>query len=220
MFYLFATRKEFFRKVEKGSVGYYKGIEDMGNYLICRKLLIVAVISGYSFTAAAADGTITFNGNIRDATCIISGGDETAPSQGEDFTVTLPTVDVTVLSSVGKTAGVTAFNINLSGSNCPAGKIANVIFEKASSTNIDTVTGNLKNSVPVASGGAGNVQVQILNKDKTPLNLTANNDSHQTNVIGADNKAVFNYFGQYIAVGGASSAGSVSTDLVYSISYQ
>lgn len=192
----------------------------MTNSLTYGKFLIAIMMGGCSFTAmAVGDGTITFSGSIKDATCEISGGDETLPDQGADFTVTLPTVNVTALAKSGDTAGDTPFYINLSGSNCPNGKIADVIFDNASSMNIDTTTGNLKNTTATTAGGADNVQIRILNNNRTALNLTQSNSAHQSKSITA-NKATFTYYGQYVAVNGASSAGEVKTDVVYSIKYQ
>ncbi|WP_380184121.1 fimbrial protein [Kalamiella sp. sgz302252] len=182
-----------------------------------KSLLMLALAGGFSSMGVTAnDGTITFTGNVVDATCIISGGDETNPDQGADFNVSLPHVSITALASVGQAAGDTPFHINLTGENCPNGKTANVIFERAQSSNIDSTTGYLKNTE--ATGGAENVQVRILNSDKTPLNLTLVNSNHQPQVI-ASNKASFKYWGQYIAVNGAAKAGTVKSDVVYSITY-
>lgn len=185
-----------------------------------RWLLITATLSlmsAVSTGTAANDGTITFTGSISDATCEISGGDESNPSQGANFTVHLPPVSVTALSAKGKYAGDTRFFINLSGQNCTNGKIANVVFERAQSTQIDSETGFLKNRAQ--SGAANNVQVRILNHDKAPLNLNLLNADHQPLTI-ANNTAQFAYWGQYAAVNGASSAGTVETDVIYSITYK
>lgn len=182
-----------------------------------KSLFLLALAGSFSSMGVTAnDGTITFTGEVVDATCIITGGDETRPDQGADFNVSLPQISVTALASAGQAAGDTPFHINLTGENCPNGKTANVVFERAQSTNIDSTTGYLKNTE--ATGGAQNVQVRILNNDKTPLNLTLANSSHQPQVI-ASNKASFKYWGQYIAVNGAAKAGTVKSDVVYSITY-
>lgn len=184
----------------------------------CIKLVLLASLYGFSLSAATAnDGTISFEGAIEDATCIISGGDETNKDQGENFKVTLPKVSTTALTAAGQVAGDTPFYINLSGENCPNGKVANVVFERAQSTNIDSATGYLKNTE--TTGGAKNVFIRILNNNKSPLNLNEANSSHQPVTI-ASNKASFNYWGQYIAIGGAASAGTVKSDVIYSITYQ
>lgn len=181
-------------------------------------LVLLAAIYGFSSAAATAnDGTITFEGKIEDATCLISGGDETNQDQGPNFKVTLPKVSTTALAASGEFAGDTPFYINLSGENCPNGKIANVIFERAQSTNIDSATGYLKNTE--TTGGAKNVFIRLLNSNKAPLNLNEANSSHQPITI-AGNKAQFKYWGQYVAVSAAATAGTVKSDVIYSITYQ
>lgn len=178
---------------------------------------VVSLMSVVPTGVTANDGTISFAGTISDATCDIIGGDENNPSQGTDFTVNLPPVSVTALSKAGQYAGDTRFFINLSGQNCPNGKVANVVFERAQSTNIDSVTGNLKNHT--VAGAAANVQVRILNKDKKPLNLNLQNADHQPITI-ANNTARFEYWGQYVSVNAAAKAGTVSTDVIYSVTYR
>lgn len=177
----------------------------------------ISLMSVVSTGVTANDGTISFVGTISDATCDIIGGDENNPSQGRDFTVNLPPVSVTALAAAGQYAGDTRFYINLSGQNCPNGKVANVVFERAQSTNIDSATGNLKNHT--AAGAAANVQVRILNKNKNPLDLRLQNADHQPITI-ANNTARFEYWGQYVSVNGAARAGTVSTDVIYSVTYR
>ncbi|HIC1731242.1 fimbrial protein [Enterobacter kobei] len=183
------------------------------------KLAILAVLSTIGTAAAAEDGTITFEGTISDATCTITGGDAQGESESPDFTVHLPSISTTALATDGQRAGDTPFHITLSGANCTNGKVASVFFELAQSTNIDATTGNLKNTVAKASGGAEKVQVGLLDSSKAKLNLNTANDSAKT-VTVAGNTARFDYWAQYVATGGASTAGQVSTDVVYSIKYQ
>ncbi|AXF78840.1 type 1 fimbrial protein [Erwinia tracheiphila] len=191
----------------------------MFNY---KKIMMIVLAAGFSSAGVTAnDGTITFRGTISDTTCDISGGDEANADQGADFTVTLPQVSTSALSKANQFAGDTRFHIALSGENCTNGKVANVIFERAQSNNIDTATGFLKNTVSAdaVAGGARNVFIRILNNDKTPLNLALLNASHQPVTI-ADQKATFQYWAQYATVGGAASAGNVESDVVYSVTYQ
>lgn len=181
------------------------------------KFFLLTISLGFiSSGVTANDGTISFTGTISASTCDISGGDESTPNQGTDFIVTMPNVSTTALSSAGQVAGDTPFYINLSGSQCPNGIVSNVIFERAQSTNIDDKTGNLKNHT--VEGAAKNLQIRVLNHDKKPLNLNLDNNSHQPMTI-SENTAQFKYWGQYIATGGATEAGSVLTDVIYSITY-
>ncbi len=54
--------------------------------------------------AQAADGKVTFNGEVIENTCTVVN---------KDKTVTLPTVQRSALSSAGETAGVVPFTIDL-----------------------------------------------------------------------------------------------------------
>lgn len=183
------------------------------------KFVLLTVLSTIGTAAAAEDGTITFDGTISDATCTITGGDASGESASPDFTVHLPSISTTALQTDGQRAGDTPFFIKLSGANCTNGKIASVFFELAQSTNINTVTGNLKNSVAKTSGGADKVEIGLLDSTKAILNLnTANNNAKTVTVSG--NTAKFDYWAQYVATGGAATAGKVTTDVVYSIKYQ
>ena len=180
------------------------------------KPVIVAALAAFSSAGVTAnDGTITFAGEVSAATCIITGGDNTSPNQGADFTVTLPKISTSALTTEKPYAGDTEFHITLSGNECPNGTNANVIFERAQSTNIDTATGYLKNTV--VKDGAKNVMIRILNKDKKFLNLNSTNLNHQTVVI-TEHAARFDYWAQYVATG-STSPGTVKSDVVYSISY-
>lgn len=168
--------------------------------------------------SAANDGTITFTGKISDVTCLVSGGTEDgAPSASGDFTVALDQVSTSALATNNAVAGDKKFYISLKGQECASGKTANILYERAQSAAIDSVTGRLKNLVSDGSA-AQNVQIAILNHDKTALNLNNGHVSHQPKVI-ANNEARFDYWAQYVATGGAASAGNVQTSVVYSVAY-
>nr|WP_260506242.1 fimbrial protein [Yersinia enterocolitica] len=168
--------------------------------------------------SAANDGTITFTGKISDVTCLVSGGTEDgAPSSSGDFTVALDQVSTSALATNNAVAGDKKFYISLKGQECASGKTANILYERAQSAAIDSVTGRLKNLVSDGSA-AQNVQIAILNHDKTALNLNNGHVSHQPKVI-ANNEARFDYWAQYVATGGAASAGNVQTSVVYSVAY-
>lgn len=178
---------------------------------------VIAVSGGCMASIAMAnDGTITFTGKIQSVTCEITGG--TTPGSlegGADFTIDLPNVSTSALKAPGDRAGDTRFYIQLSGADCTDGKIAAVVFEKAQST-IDASTGKLVNQIIKDNGGSENVQIAILNKDKTDINLN-NSGSHQPVTI-ANNKVLFEYWAQYYATKTAT-AGLVKSQALYSISY-
>ena len=182
------------------------------------KLLLLPVcLFASSMAASAEDGTITFTGTISSATCIVSGGTDEGLTPSGTFTVNLKPVSTTALDVAGKKAGDTPFYISLSGTDCPNGKFANVSWERAASTKIDSATGNLMNST--ASGSATKVQVVLSDENKQAIDLRVPVTDPTTGKVIANNAARFDYWAQYIATGGATTAGTVNTDVVYSIIY-
>lgn len=197
-----------------------------------KKTLLSAVLAAaFGFVALvphahAADGTITFNGQITTTTCTITGGG--AATGTGNITVTLPTVSTTALSAAAKTAGDTNFSLILGGgTNCTNGKTAALWIETTQTPALDSTTGALKNQ---ASGGATNVEVRMVNPaNNLPIDLSKNvavtsgvtliAGSNQPAAKIASNTATLDYVGQYLAVGGASTAGAVSTYLTYSMQY-
>jgi major type 1 subunit fimbrin (pilin) len=176
-------------------------------------------------TSTVGDGTITFNGEITDTSCIVTGGGA-AVGTG-NITVTLPTVSTAVLPANGVTAGDTPFSLNLSGTNCTDGKTAALWVETTATPALDTATDALRN---LASGGASNVEVRLFNPaNSQPIKLGVSGYVvNGQSIIAANNQpaatisgnvATLNYVAQYLAVGGAATAGAVSTYLTYSMQY-
>lgn len=184
-------------------------------------LALSLAFSGLASTAVSAatvsGGNINFTGEVIDQTCLING--ET-PNGAIDVNVILDTASVSDLSNAGATAKPKSFNITLGGEgdlNCTNGKVASVSFDPTSPA-IDSVTGWLKNTA--ASNPANNVQIQILNGDtNNPINLLSGNNNHAPKTI-ANNTAVYEYIGQYIAVGAPATAGQVASTVKYNIVYQ
>jgi major type 1 subunit fimbrin (pilin) len=167
---------------------------------------ILAVAAPAAF---AADGTITINGQVTAQTCTISGN-----GGGKDFTVTLPTVSASALTTPGATAGRTPFNVALSKCTPNSGNVA-VYFEPGAT--VDASTGRLVNT---ASSGAGNVQVGLLNSDNSEIRLGGALATQNSKPVALTGGAVtLGYFAQYVATGQAT-AGSVTTSTLYSIVYQ
>ncbi|MDQ8051195.1 fimbrial protein [Luteibacter sp.] len=186
---------------------------------------LIAALGLVATQASATDGTITFNGQVTDATCTITGGG--AATGTGNLTVTLPTVSTTALPSTGTVAGSTPFTLNLGGgTNCTNGKTAALWVETTATPALDTATGALKNQ---ASGGS-NVQVQMLNgNDNQPINLGINaavvngqsliSANHQPAATIAGNTATLKYVAQYYAANAAATPGAVTTYLTYSMQY-
>lgn len=157
--------------------------------------------------AVAADGTITFTGNVTDTTCVIDGNGTGSPN----FAVPLPNVAVSALNSAGARAGQTPFSITVGSAATPcAAPRVKTNFEPGA--NMDSNTGNLRN----VSGTAGNVQVAVLNDLGVTIDLRNNNNSQTVNT--ASGVAELKYYGEYHATA-AASGGDVATTLNYSITY-
>jgi major type 1 subunit fimbrin (pilin) len=173
------------------------------------RLLAALAFCGFALAsqaAFAADGTITFNGEIVANTCTINGG------AGQSFTVTLPKVMASALASSGQTAGTTPFQIALT--NCtPDGGNVHAYFEAGATT--DAATGRLLTS----AGGAANVQIQLLNSDLTEIKAGFA-DALQNSKSAAVNagSATLSYFARYYATA-AATAGLVTSSVLYTIVY-
>lgn len=177
-------------------------------------LLVAAAAAGIAAAspAFAVDGTINFSGSVTGTTCRINGV-TTGPAS---ISVTLPNVSTTSLSTVGATAGYTPFAISLS--QCAANTKATTYFEQGG--NIDSATGNLKNT---ASGGAANVQIQLLNGDNTAITLNGATTTLQNSkqiTTNASGVGTLNYVAQYIAPTGSAGAGTVTSSVTFTMQYQ
>lgn len=172
-----------------------------------------AVATACSSAAIAADGTITFNGRVTDQTCTIS-----TPA-GTDFSVTLPTVSQSALSSAGETAARTLFAINLT--NCSAGSTMATYFEPG--PNVDIASGRLINQADVADR-AENVQLQLLgdNFQFLPIRAVGGSgaqDNSQWVPADGAGAADLNYYVEYYATAAVTS-GEVTSSVQYTIIYQ
>jgi major type 1 subunit fimbrin (pilin) len=157
-------------------------------------------------TAHAADGTITFQGTITDVTCAAS-----VSGQGQNATLTLPTVSTTTLASSGATAGTTPFTIALSGCTGATANQARTRFEIGA--NVNVTTGRLTNG-----GTAGNVNLQLLASDNTVITLGASTP-YDVPVSITSGSGSLQYAVRYYATG-AATAGTVSSSVEYTIVYQ
>jgi len=170
------------------------------------KALVATLIAASSLlgmsAAQASDGTVTFTGSIVATTCLIAAGGAVA--------VTLPPVDASALSSSGKTATPTPFNIVMSG--CTNGQQVHAQFEMGPTVN--AATGNLKNA-----GLATFVEISLLNPALQAINIaTLNNDGAGTGLTTTAGANTLTYYAQYIATGTAT-AGTVSSSVTYSLVY-
>ncbi|MGY2313197.1 fimbrial protein [Pseudomonas sp. SDO5522_S412] len=179
-----------------------------------RKVLAIAALisTGAVQFAHASDGTINFNGELRNQTCTIAVDGVVTPAVA---TVTLPTISTGLLTTVGEVAGQTGFNIQLT--NCVGTATTAAAFFEAG-TSVDPVSFNLRNM----TGTATNVQLQLVDNSNGSV-IRAGNTNQRTNTsrntIDASGAANMPYAVQYIAQG-ATTPGTVIGSVTYSIDYQ
>ncbi|MEA4655460.1 fimbrial protein [Klebsiella pneumoniae] len=162
--------------------------------------------------AQAADGKVTFNGEVIENTCTVVN---------KDKTVTLPTVQRSALSSAGETAGVVPFTIDLT--SCTPGADVSVYFEKDQYVSTE---GRLKNTLSDGTE-AENVDVELLNTRFTPINLAetpaadgtiARPDVIPVAVAEQDGSASLPFYARYYATD-AATAGKVATYVNFTVVY-
>ena len=159
--------------------------------------------------AHAADGTITFAGNVSAQTCTVTGG------AGSDFTVTLPPVSAKTLETAGAVAGRTAFQLKLTGCAQDTGKVS-TYFESGPTTN--QATGNL--ILDKGDGNATNVEIGLLNNDTTAIKAGAAYGAQNEQYVSiAGGAATLGYFAEYHSLGSAT-AGKAATRVSYTLAYQ
>lgn len=159
-------------------------------------------------TAALADNTIKFQGEVADQTCDISiNGSSSSPL------ILLPTVAASSLVAVGSTAGQTPFTIGLSGCTAPATTTA---IKTVFVGNNLTAAGRLGNT-----GTAGNVSLQLVDPatPATPLDLTGQVGAAGLSLAAGNTTASHDFAVQYYSEG-SSTPGSVLGSVQYSVSYQ
>lgn len=185
-----------------------------------KSLIATALVASFGMVTfganAASTGTITFNGEVTSNTCDVS-----IEGQGADATIKLPTVSTAVLTKEGDTAGRTGFTMSLT--NCkvttPDQKDTVSAFFQAGST-VDLSSGRLNNT---ANSGASNVQLRLLDVtgDYAPIMVgsSAQTNSTQGVKITDGGKATLPYAVEYYAQG-QSTAGSVTSTVVYNLQYK
>ena len=175
--------------------------------------LATAAVAASAFTmtsaAHAADGVITFSGNL-----VAAGCDVSVNGSGSSNTVALPSITTDQLDTAGDTAGPTPFTIAIS--NCNAGlTTVSTYFEPGGTV---STTGNyLANQ---NGAGATGVHIRLLNASGGVVNLagahTAQNAGTATVTGGA---AIQRFTAVYYTPAGGATAGALSTSVNYSIIY-
>jgi len=181
-----------------------------------KKISVPLIVAAMGLAASAAHaapasngGILTINGELTANTCDVSGN-----GQGNNFTVTLPTVAANTLSAAGSTAGSTGFNIALTNCTPDSGNV-HTFWEYGANTLSD---GNLQNN-----GTAANVEVQLVdyNAGQKVIDVSKADGAQNSQTVAiASGKANLQYAAQYISPVGSAGPGSVTTNVTYSMSYE
>ncbi|NMZ01048.1 fimbrial protein [Pseudomonas [fluorescens] ATCC 17400] len=178
----------------------------------------LALAAAVSQAAHAADGVINFSGLVTDVTCTIEGA---APGSGAVVKdINLGGVSAARLAVAGNRANLTGFTIRIGApgeGSCTNGRTAMVAFDPTSPA-IDVATGRLNidgYDNPSDSSNAKNVQIEVTNRDGTPINLYS---EKSTGVVIADNQALIPLAAQMYASAPATE-GKVNTRVGFLIEY-
>jgi major type 1 subunit fimbrin (pilin) len=174
--------------------------------------LVAAVLGLAAAGAHASDGTITFNGALTATTCTINGNG----TSSKNFTVTLPTVSTSILTTAGDTAGTTGFNVALTAcSPVTSTSTAAVFFESGPTTDLSDA-----GLLLVDAGGAQNVKLRLLNSDMSPIKAGFSRDLQGSKSASIQSGAATLYYNVQYYAKGATTAGAANSSVVYSIDYQ
>ncbi|MCC4107989.1 fimbrial protein [Serratia ureilytica] len=169
----------------------------------------LALLGCVAQAQAASTGTITFSGNVTTTTCdVLVNGQET------NGNVALPTISESQLSVMSWTAGRTAFELKLQGCQ-GALKTATAFFEAGPGVD---ASGRLRN----LTGTAKNVALQLHEGSGTGNPIVAGSSSQVANATYytlTNGTATLPYTVEYYATG-AATAGSVVSNVVYSLQYK
>lgn len=186
---------------------------------ICKNLTLIgsALMMGVvSLSVMANNGKIRFEGRVTDTTCVVD-----VNGQGDDALVKLPDVSTKLLDADKKTAGRTFVNFTLTGCTLANGITqAGVFFRAGDSIN---TAGRLDNT-EVGVGGARNVELQILNTDRDPMDLSKGSGEQNATLeiisgpAGAGT-AIIKHYVEYYATAQAG-PGLVKSNVEYEIDYE
>jgi len=180
----------------------------------CIAVAVTLTVCTLAATSMAGnDGTIEFTGAISSTTCKVEGG--AAGIGTADKSVDLGNVSIANLAATGERAGSRGFEIIIGGAGdggCTNGQTARVRFDPTSPA-IDTASGRL--NLDASASTAGNVQIEVADRDGTPINLYTE-DSQRVTI--ANNQAVIPLMGRYYATGVAT-AGDANSRVAFQIIY-
>ncbi|AQR69256.1 fimbrial protein [Janthinobacterium sp. LM6] len=171
------------------------------------RILAVLLAAAATQSAFAGDGTITFNGELVDSTCVVA-------VNGATSVVVLPKLSAAMLKTAKNVAGQTGFNIHLTACT-GATTTAAAYFETG--PGVDPLTFNLK-----STGTAKFVQLQLIDAQNGKAiragDVTQSDTTSRVTKV-ANGETILPYAVQYVATGEAT-GGTVAGTVTYSINYQ
>ncbi len=168
--------------------------------------VVAAILSATSYQVMAANGTVTFNGEIIQSTCQVSSGDQ-------DKTVELGKYPVTAFPKAESTSGSKAFTISLE--KCEAGDYT-LRFDG------NTVAG--RPDLLSVTGGATGVGIEILDNNGShfPIANDPSDTAYVTVAADGDNpgKATFNLQARYRSFQDTVTPGQANSTSQFTIQYK
>lgn len=175
------------------------------------KKLTIGLLSALSVTTSAYattvnGGTVHFTGEVVNAACGVDAG-------SADQTIQLGQVRTAVLQQAGQTGTPVGFNIKLDDCDTTISTLASVSFNGSANTANPDVLALQGSSV----GTAGNVGIQILGRDNTPIAMNGTAFSANTTLINGVN--IIPFQARYYATG-AATPGQADADVNFQVQYQ
>ncbi|AUX92162.1 fimbrial protein [Mixta gaviniae] len=156
-----------------------------------------------SASALAYDGTVNFNGEIIDNTCIISLG-----NGSNSLVVPMGSVNKSSFTGTGSIASTTQFALVMT--NCPAVN-ASVKFDGPTYEGDQNVL-----ALNPGAGVATGVGIQLYDKDMAALPLFTASNPYQLKE-GEDN--IMRFYASYIAMAGSVTAGPANAVATFTVNY-
>jgi major type 1 subunit fimbrin (pilin) len=163
-------------------------------------------------SAFAADGTITFNGEITNVTCSVSGEGGVGP----DFTVNMFGVDGSKFTGIGSQVGDTGFRIFIGKdgeATCVDGTKVWAHFDPDALT--DSATGMVKLATTSTATG---VQFRLFNENHEPVDIWG--DQKPVAKTVADNQAVLAHVVAFEQTAATVAAGKANGAVRYTIRFE
>jgi len=181
---------------------------DMSSKL--RTILICIAGAGLCAQAYAdtSTGVVNITGKVTDTSCVLD-------SSAKSVRVELPSVNKDLLADAGSSTGRGSVAFKVTG--CPEGLKVSAAF--VPNSNVDA-NGNLKNT---AGNPASNVQVQLLDKDYSPINIHTDNASSQLSravTVSGSTPVTLQYYVQYYSHAGEAGNGDVAAMANYQLTYE